>query len=98
MPDEMEGRPGRPRSRRGPAAKPSVTELDDTYAQIGQLGAATGHAGSADALVEGMRERGYPETFARQLFKQILGFGEYGFPEVNVRVLSLASPGELVEF
>ena len=29
-------------------------------------------------LVDGMRARGYPEQFARQLFKQILGFGEYG--------------------
>jgi len=32
-------------------------------------------------LVEGMRERGYEERFARQLYQQILGFGEYGFPE-----------------
>jgi len=28
-----------------------------------------------------MRERGYEEDFARQIFRQILGFGEYGFPE-----------------
>ena len=34
-----------------------------------------------DKLVTGMRERGYEEEFARQIFKQILGFGEYGFPE-----------------
>jgi error-prone DNA polymerase len=32
-------------------------------------------------LISGMRERGYDETFARQVFQQILGFGEYGFPE-----------------
>jgi error-prone DNA polymerase len=32
-------------------------------------------------LVEGMRQRGYAESFARQIFHQILGFGEYGFPE-----------------
>jgi error-prone DNA polymerase len=32
-------------------------------------------------LVEGMRRRGYDESFARQIFNQILGFGEYGFPE-----------------
>ena len=32
-------------------------------------------------LVDGMRERGYDEDFARQVFKQIEGFGEYGFPE-----------------
>ena len=34
-----------------------------------------------DKLVNGMRARGYDETFARQIFRQILGFGEYGFPE-----------------
>jgi len=34
-----------------------------------------------DKLVNGMRERGYDEEFAHQIFKQILGFGEYGFPE-----------------
>jgi error-prone DNA polymerase len=32
-------------------------------------------------LIEGMRERGYSESFARQIFRQIEGFGEYGFPE-----------------
>ena len=32
-------------------------------------------------LVEGMRRRGYAEEFAQRIFNQILGFGEYGFPE-----------------
>ena len=32
-------------------------------------------------LIDGMRGRGYPESFAQQIFNQILGFGEYGFPE-----------------
>lgn len=34
-----------------------------------------------DKLINGMRERGYDEGFARQIFRQIEGFGEYGFPE-----------------
>lgn len=34
-----------------------------------------------DKLIAGMRERGYDEGFARQIFRQIEGFGEYGFPE-----------------
>jgi len=34
-----------------------------------------------DKLISGMRERGYTEEFARQIFRQIEGFGEYGFPE-----------------
>jgi error-prone DNA polymerase len=32
-------------------------------------------------LIDGMLERGYQESFAQQIFNQILGFGEYGFPE-----------------
>ena len=32
-------------------------------------------------LIDGMLERGYAESFAQQIFNQILGFGEYGFPE-----------------
>src|SRR6185436_8885556 len=32
-------------------------------------------------LVDGMAARGYGEAFARQIYQQILGFGEYGFPE-----------------
>jgi error-prone DNA polymerase len=35
-------------------------------------------------LIDGMRERGYEESFANQIFNQILGFGEYGFPECVV--------------
>ena len=32
-------------------------------------------------LISGMRKRGYNEAFAEQIFHQIKGFGEYGFPE-----------------
>jgi len=32
-------------------------------------------------LVDGMGARGLSEAFARQIYQQILGFGEYGFPE-----------------
>jgi error-prone DNA polymerase len=32
-------------------------------------------------LVDGMAARGLSEAFARQVYQQILGFGEYGFPE-----------------
>ena len=34
-----------------------------------------------EKLIRGMLERGYSEDFAQQIFRQILGFGEYGFPE-----------------
>ncbi|WP_434361376.1 error-prone DNA polymerase [Parasalinivibrio latis] len=32
-------------------------------------------------LIDGMESRGYPSHFAEQLYRQIQGFGEYGFPE-----------------
>ncbi len=42
-----------------------------------------------ERLVRGMRERGYAETFAQQIFRQILGFGEYGFPESHAASFAL---------
>ncbi|TDJ46352.1 MAG: DNA polymerase III subunit alpha, partial [Gammaproteobacteria bacterium] len=40
-------------------------------------------------LMAGMHERGYPAEFAQQLFKQIKGFGEYGFPESHAASFAL---------
>src|ERR1700721_516106 len=40
-------------------------------------------------LIDGMRERGYADSFAQQIFKQILGFGEYGFPEAHAASFAL---------
>jgi len=34
-----------------------------------------------ERLVRGMLERGYRREFAESIYRQILGFGEYGFPE-----------------
>jgi error-prone DNA polymerase len=42
-----------------------------------------------DRLIRGMRERGYAEDFARRIFQQILGFGEYGFPESHAASFAL---------
>ena len=42
-----------------------------------------------DKLINGMRERGYDEGFARQIFRQIEGFGEYGFPESHAASFAL---------
>ncbi|MDP9198316.1 MAG: error-prone DNA polymerase [Pseudomonadota bacterium] len=42
-----------------------------------------------ERLVEGMRARGYDLGFARQVFQQILGFGEYGFPEAHAASFAL---------
>ena len=40
-------------------------------------------------LIDGMRARDYPESFARQIFKQIRGFGDYGFPEAHAASFAL---------
>lgn len=40
-------------------------------------------------LIEGMRARGYPDEFAQSIFKQIQGFGEYGFPESHAASFAL---------
>ncbi len=42
-----------------------------------------------ERLIRGMRERGYPEEFARRIYRQILGFGEYGFPESHAASFAL---------
>jgi error-prone DNA polymerase len=42
-----------------------------------------------DRIVNGMLERGYDKTFADGIFQQILGFGEYGFPESHAASFAL---------
>jgi error-prone DNA polymerase len=40
-------------------------------------------------LMQGMAERGLSEQFAEQVFSQIRGFGEYGFPESHAASFAL---------
>ena len=42
-----------------------------------------------DRMVSGMVQRGYSEEFAQNIFKQIEGFGEYGFPESHAASFAL---------
>jgi len=42
-----------------------------------------------ERLLVGFRERGISEEFGEQLFKQIQGFGEYGFPESHAASFAL---------
>ena len=42
-----------------------------------------------DRLVGRMVEKGYPREFAERIFKQIEGFGEYGFPESHAASFAL---------
>lgn len=40
-------------------------------------------------LIDGMAARGYSEEFARRIFQQIQGFGDYGFPESHAASFAL---------
>ncbi|MEM5426788.1 PHP domain-containing protein, partial [Paraburkholderia ferrariae] len=42
-----------------------------------------------DRIVNGMLARGYDREFAEQIFAQIQGFGEYGFPESHAASFAL---------
>jgi error-prone DNA polymerase len=45
--------------------------------------------GFHDKMVQGMIANGYPAEFAERCFKQIEGFGEYGFPESHAASFAL---------
>lgn len=40
-------------------------------------------------LIDGMLSRGYSDEFAERVYKQICGFGEYGFPESHAASFAL---------
>jgi error-prone DNA polymerase len=42
-----------------------------------------------EQLMTGMLSRGYTETYAEQIYKQMQGFGEYGFPESHAASFAL---------
>ena len=42
-----------------------------------------------DRMIKGMMDRGYPKDFAERCFRQIEGFGEYGFPESHAASFAL---------
>jgi len=42
-----------------------------------------------DRLIAGMLARGYTSEYAEQIFRQIQGFGEYGFPESHAASFAL---------
>jgi error-prone DNA polymerase len=42
-----------------------------------------------DKLIKGMMKNGYKEEYARRVFKQLEGFGSYGFPESHAASFAL---------
>jgi error-prone DNA polymerase len=73
------------------AAGFSAGEADGLRRAIGAWRRSGNLANYRERLLEGMRRRGYPERFAEQIYQQILGFGEYGFPESHSASFALIS-------
>ncbi|RFB78673.1 error-prone DNA polymerase [Methylovirgula sp. 4M-Z18] len=71
------------------AAKFTPAEAD----QLRRAMATFRHAGTIhqfeSKLIEGMVKRGYAREFAERCFRQIKGFGEYGFPESHAASFAL---------
>src|SRR3977135_2944099 len=42
-----------------------------------------------ERLLQGMRAKGYPQEFAQRIYQQMLGFGEYGFPQSHAMSFAL---------
>jgi error-prone DNA polymerase len=42
-----------------------------------------------ERLLRGMDKRGYPAEFAQRIYQQMLGFGDYGFPESHAMSFAL---------
>jgi error-prone DNA polymerase len=42
-----------------------------------------------EKLMDGFEKKGIPKAFAQQIYKQIAGFGEYGFPESHAASFAL---------
>jgi len=61
-----------------PASR-SATPFDGAWARSGSL------QQFEDKLKSGMTRNGYSLEFADAIYRQILGFGEYGFPESPLR-------------
>ncbi|MDD5325972.1 MAG: error-prone DNA polymerase, partial [Polaromonas sp.] len=63
------------------AAQFSADEADDLRRSMAAWKRKGGVARFHDRLVNAMVQRGYDAEFAEGIFRQIQGFGEYGFPE-----------------
>ncbi len=54
-----------------------------TFRKVGTIG------GFQQKMIQGMIDRGYDQDFAERVFKQVQGFGEYGFPESHAASFAL---------
>jgi DNA polymerase III alpha subunit len=66
------------------AAGFSAGEADALRRAMGAWKRSGGLDPFRERLLQGMRDRNYPAEFAQRIYQQMLGFGEYGFPECVV--------------
>jgi error-prone DNA polymerase len=71
------------------AAGFSPGEADQVRRSMAAWRRRGGLEGLRERLVGGMVERGYEREFAERIYHQILGFGEYGFPESHAASFAL---------
>jgi error-prone DNA polymerase len=71
------------------AAGFSPGEADQVRRSMAAWRRRGGLEGLRERLVGGMVERGYERAFAERIYSQILGFGEYGFPESHAASFAL---------
>ncbi|WP_447775928.1 error-prone DNA polymerase [Variovorax boronicumulans] len=71
------------------AAKFTADEADQLRRAMAAWKRKGGLGKFHDKLVKGMTGNGYKEAFAEAIFKQIMGFGDYGFPESHAASFAL---------
>jgi error-prone DNA polymerase len=71
------------------AAGFSAGEADALRRAMGAWKRSGGIDHFKDRLLNGMRARKYPDDFANRIYQQMLGFGEYGFPESHAASFAL---------
>ncbi len=71
------------------AAKFTADEADQLRRAMAAWKRKGGLGKFHDKLVRGMVDNGYKEAFAEAIFKQVMGFGDYGFPESHAASFAL---------
>ncbi len=71
------------------AAGFTATEADELRRSMATFKAKGEVSRFRSKMVEGMVKKGYPEEFAHRVFKQLEGFGSYGFPESHAASFAL---------
>lgn len=66
-----------------PAEADQLRRAMATFRKVGTIGTFQ------DKLIDGMKANGYAADFAERCFRQIEGFGEYGFPESHAASFAL---------